>query len=66
MKLILFFKSLIKVIFILEIIKSNNISNLINSPNSKNITPVFTEPKSLSKKNFTTKILVKELYQRKK
>ena len=51
---------------ILEIIKSNNISNLINSPNSKNITPVFTEPKSLSKKNFTTKILVKELYQRKK
>ena len=33
----------------------------LNSPNSKNITPVFTEPKSLSKKNFTTKIITDSL-----
>ena len=50
---------------ILEIIKSNNISNVINSP-TKKIIPTFTEPKSLIKKDNTTKLPVKEFYQRKK
>ena len=50
---------------ILEIIKSNNISNVINSP-TKKIIPTFTEPKSLIKKDNTTKFPVKEFYQRKK
>ena len=51
---------------ILEIIKSNNLSNLIISPNAKKLSHVLTEPKFLTKKNFTNNLPIKELYQRKK
>ena len=51
---------------ILEIIKSNNLSNLIISPNSKKLNHVFTEPKSIRKKDFLSELQMKELYQRKK
>ena len=51
---------------ILEIIKSNNLSNLIISPNAKKLSHVLTEPKFLTKKDFTNNLPIKELYQRKK
>ena len=51
---------------ILEIIKSNNLSNIIISPNAKKLSHVLTEPKFLTKKNFTNNLPIKELYQRKK
>ena len=51
---------------ILEIIKSNNLSNIIISPNAKKLSHVLTEPKFLKKKNFTNNLPIKELYQRKK
>lgn len=51
---------------ILEIIKSNNLSNLIISPNAKKLSHVLTEPKFLTKKDFTKNLPIKELYQRKK
>ena len=51
---------------ILEIIKSNNLSNIIISPNAKKLSHVLTEPKFLTKKNFTDNLPIKELYQRKK
>ena len=51
---------------ILEIIKSNNLSNIIISPNAKKLSHVLTEPKFLTKKDFTNNLPIKELYQRKK
>ena len=51
---------------ILEIIKSNNLSNLIISPNSKKLSHVLTEPKFITKKDFTNNLPINELYQRKK
>ena len=51
---------------ILEIIKSNNLSNFIISPNAKKLSHVLTEPKFLTKKDFTNNLPIKELYQRKK
>ncbi len=51
---------------ILEIIKSNNLSNLIISPNAKKLSHVLTETKFLTKKDFTNNLPIKELYQRKK
>ena len=50
---------------ILEIIKSNNLSNLIISPNAKTLSHVLTEPKLITKKDFTNNLPIKELYQRK-
>jgi len=38
---------------ILEIIKSNNLSNLIISPNAKKLGHVLTEPKLITKKDFS-------------
>ena len=51
---------------ILEIIKSNNLSNLIISPNAKKLGHVLTEPKLITKKDFSNNLPIKELYQRKK
>ena len=51
---------------ILEIIKSNNLSNIIISPNAKKLSHVLTEPKFITKKDFTNNLPIKELYQRKK
>ena len=50
---------------ILEIIKRNNLSNLIITPNSKKNSSIFTDQKSITKKDFEKKIIMKELYQRK-
>ena len=41
---------------ILEVIKSNNLSNLIISSNSKKLNSVFDEPKTLTKNNSNKKI----------
>lgn len=49
-----------------SIVKNNNFSNIIMSPNSKKTNKVFTEPKPLTKNDFLSKIAVKELYKRKK
>ena len=52
---------------ILEIVKSNNLSDIIISPNSKKISKVFLKNKSIKKNtDFLNKINVKELYKRKK
>ena len=52
---------------ILEIVKSNNLSDIIISPNSKKISKVFLKNKSITKNtDFLNKINVKELYKRKK
>ena len=49
-----------------SIVKNNNFSDIIMSPNSKKTNKVFTEPKPLTKNDFLSKIAVKELYKRKK
>ena len=49
-----------------SIVKNNNFSDIIISPNSKKTNKVFTEPKPLTKNDFLSKIAVKELYKRKK
>ena len=49
-----------------SIVKNNNFSDIIMSPNSKKTNKVFTEPKPLTKNDFLSKIVVKELYKRKK
>ena len=51
---------------ILDIIKSNNLSNLIIYPNAKKLGHVLTEPKLITKKDFSNNLPIKELYQRKK
>ena len=52
---------------ILEIVKNNNLSNIIISPNAKKTNKVCDDNKSLAKKSdFLNKINVKELYKRKK
>ena len=49
-----------------SIVKNNNFSDIIMSPNSKKTNKDFTEPKPLKKNDFLSKIAVKELYKRKK
>ena len=49
-----------------SIVKNNNFSDIIMSPNSKKTNKIFTEPKPLTKNDFLSKIAVKELYKRKK
>ena len=48
---------------ILDIIKSNNLSNKIVSPNSKNIYQISTDPKRINKKEVSS---LREKYRRKK
>ena len=50
---------------ILEIIKSNNLSHMFISPHEKKINSFFTDTKSVAKKVFEKKMIIKELYQRK-
>ena len=48
---------------ILDIIKSNNLSNKLVSPNSKNIYQISTDPKRINKKEISS---LREKYKRKK
>ena len=50
---------------ILEIIKTNNLSNLIISPNTKKMSHISTEPKFITNKDLTKNIPINELYTKK-
>ena len=51
---------------ILELIKTNNLTNKLVSPNSKKLIQTNTGPKKLAKNEFNSKTSIREMYKRKK
>ena len=50
---------------ILELIKTNNLSNQLVSPNSKRLIQMHTAPKKLPKNEFNSRTSIREMYKRK-